>query len=136
MTTFRTNGENNPQMFSPDAGFKCVICSLWRTVKPSSKCDSIHTYPGFFTNIQIKHAWAHIPLLSLFKISTTLMPVSYLKSSKTIQLRCLSFSETGLAAVRRLATCREAAQGPILVSGAPFLDNPMHCHRSLGPGYL
>lgn len=45
----RKNGKNNPQMFSPDAGFKCVICSLWKTVKPSSKCNSIHTEAGFFT---------------------------------------------------------------------------------------
>lgn len=37
------NGENNPHMFSPGAGFKCAICSVWETEQPSSKYDSIHT---------------------------------------------------------------------------------------------
>lgn len=121
-------------MFSPDAGFKCVICSLWKTVKPSSKCNSIHTEAGFFTKKQIKNAWAHTSLLSLFKISMTLVLVSYLKRSQTTQLRCLSFAEAGLASIYPPAISKEARQGQILVSDAPFSDHPMHCRHSLCPG--
>ena len=43
ITTSLKNGENNPQMFSADAGVKCATCSLWVNSTTFFKYNSVHT---------------------------------------------------------------------------------------------